>query len=325
MPTVVLVIVVVMAASSLVAVPLAIIPQLSKAATIARSTLSPRVLAVNGEVVTRSDLDKLMEQRVGPQIKSELVQQMLIDQEAKRLNVVPADKEIEDAFQQSREVDWKIARELTVKPWMADDYKRNIRLAVEKNRILTHDVPVSDEMRRDEYERMPMRYDTPNKAHVQFALVLNDVHLRDVKQLMEKGVNPELIMSELKGAVVFIGYDDRVTLAQALGDPNQNRDVFNMKPGDVKDFMPGEFAKLGAERLVVRLIDKAPGKKADLSDPKTKESLTLAVALQRAKPWQEYLSTLWANTKFECEDSNDKRYVELSLFPERSRAAVGER
>jgi hypothetical protein len=282
------------------------------------------IMSVNGEPVSKRDLDNYLEQRVGPQVKAELVQQMLIDQEAKRLNVVPTDKEIEDAFVDMREVNWQMAREVAVKPWLADDYKKNIRLGLERSRILAHDVQVTDDMRRDEYDRSPMRYDTPNKAHTQFALVMNEQHLQDIKQLMEKGINPQVIMSDLKGSVVFIGYDNKVTLSQVLGDPNQNKDVFNMKPGDVRDFMPGEFARLGAKRLVVRLIDKVPGKKADLSDPKTKETLTLAVALQRSKPWQEYLASLWANTKFDCEDANDKRYVELNLFPERARASASE-
>jgi hypothetical protein len=314
--TILAVIVAVSAASARLAVSVAALSVLSGAAAIAQDTPPPTVVSVNGEVVSRRDLDRLLEQRGGPEVLASVIQGMLIDQEAKRLNVVPSEKEIEDACEEAREVNWQLARELDVKPWLADDHKTKIRLGIEKSRILAHEIGVTDEMRREEYMRNPSRYDTPNRARAQFALVLNEQHLQDVKQLMEKGINPQVIMANLKGAVIFIGYDSRLTVMQPLGDTNQNRNVFEMKSGEVRAFPPGEFARLGAKGLVVRLIDKAPGKKADLSDPKTKESLTLAVALQRAKPWKEYLSVLFANAKMEWTDPELRRNVELVLFPE---------
>jgi hypothetical protein len=283
------------------------------------------IMSVNGEGVSKRDLDNYLELRVGPQVKAELVQQMLIDQEAKKLNVMPSDKELQDLFTDARDGNWQIAREIQQKPWLADDVKKKIRLQVEQNRLLTHDVPVTDEMRKDEYDRAPARYDTPTKAHTQCALILDPSITRDVVELLQRPVNPQVIMSQEKEKVVFIGYDNRLTVMQPLGDTKANSAVMSMEPGQVKALPPGEFARLGAKAVVVRMIDKTPGKKADLNDPKTKEALTLAVASQRSKPWQEYLASLWANTKFECEDANDRRIVEFSLFPERARATAPEK
>ena len=61
------------------------------------------------------------------------------------------------------------------------------------------------------------------------------------------------------------------------------------------------------------MIKVEPGKKADLNDPKTKERLTQAVAMKRAKNPQEYMQTLWSNAEFRSEDPRDKESIQKML------------
>ena len=123
-------------------------------------------------------------------------------------------------------------------------------------------------------------------------------------------------MQNFRGAVVFIGNENTFTFTQAYGT-TQNKAIFDMKPNQVLQVPPGEFAKMGAKAIFVRLTKIEPGKKADLKDKKTKERIQLQVAAQRAKPWQEHLSKLWSSSKIDTENPQDKKYIETIFFPDR--------
>jgi hypothetical protein len=281
------------------------------------------ILTVNGQSLTKKDIDDYLEQQAGPNVKAVLVQRILIEQEAKRLGVWPSDADVEEAYVALREANWQVARQIMNNPWQANETKANIRYNLAQQRILTKDVPVTEEEIKEEYNTNAARYDTPNKARVNLALVLNEGQFSDIKQLMQKKnppVSPSVIMQNYRGGVVFLGYDNIYTFGQALNNPKDNAIIFGMKPGDVKDFPPQEFGRMGAKRIIVRMDKIEPGKKANMNDPKIKDRIRMAVAARRAKPWSEYLSGLWANVKFESENPDDKKNVEMLLFPERARA-----
>ena len=134
-----------------------------------------------------------------------------------------------------------------------------------------------------------------------------------------KDVSPSVIMDTYRKGVVFIGNNYILTLVQHAG-MNENAPIFNMKPNEVKE-LPAEqsLAAQGAKKMIVKLKDIIPGKKADLNDKKTHDLIRMAVAAKRALPVQQVLGDLWANCKFESEDANDKRNIEMQMFPEHIR------
>lgn len=276
------------------------------------------IFSVNGEGVSKRDFTNWLEMRNGQQLKADLVQQMIIEQAARKQGVYPSDKEVEEEYENQRDTSYAIARQVEQKPWLVDEYKRNIRLTFARVRLLTKGIPVTPEQIAAEYNSHPAAFDTPSKAHVQFAAVLDASQSEQIKALMAKKVEPTVIQTSLKGSVVFLGYNYKLEMVQRPG----NEPVFSMQKDEVKVVpAPPDLARQGVKAIVLRMLDTEPGKKADLNDPKTKERITWQVAMRQAKPWQEYLATLWADTNFWSDNPDDKRVVEAFFFPDKARSA----
>lgn len=284
---------------------------------------SRAIFSVNGEGVSRRDIDSQLEQQAGPNVKALFVERLLVNQAAKKEGVAPTDAEVEDEFNRRREENWQFARQVEGYPWLAGEAKKQIRQEYAKIRLLAKKVPVTEEEIQEAYRQEPSKYDTPNKAKANLAVVLNASLIGDIKQLLEKkepAVSPTVIMQQYRTGVAFLGYNNEFTFLQPLGNAKVNAEIFKMKKGQVKQFPAGEFARQGAKAILVRMVEVIPGKKADLNDPKTKEKLKMQVASRRWQPWQEYLSDLWANAAFTSEDPNDKKNIEMVLFPAAARA-----
>ncbi len=288
------------------------------------------LFTINGDGLTKKDMDDYLEQQAGPKVKAVMAQRILVDQEAKKQGVTPSEKDIDEEFEKQKELNWQFAQSINSNPWLAGEARKQIGMELAVRKIRTKGVAVSDDEIKEEYNSNAALYDTPNKARTELAIILDASHVDDVRQLLEKPVSPAVIMQQFparltaegQSGVYFIGNDNKVTFTQPFGNASANAGIFGLKPNAVKVLPPQEFARQGAKALVVRMLEIVPGKKADLNDPKIKEKITTAIALRRSKPWQEYLSTLWANTKFESEDPADKRLVENLLFPERARAGT---
>ncbi len=280
------------------------------------------IMTVNGQSVTKRNMDDYLEQQFGPTYKAMIVQRMLIDQEAQKQGVSPSDTEVDEEFNNKRELDWQFANRIALSPMVAAESKNEIRQQLEQQRLLAKDITVTDEEIKDEYNTHPALYDTPAKATSLVAAVLNDAHTEEIRQMMARNdppVNPAAVMQQFPREVVFIGDSNRFTFVQPYGS-DMNRDIFTMEPNEVKVILPGDLAQQGARRLIVRLQSIQSGRKADLNDPKTLTKIKLNVALRRSKPLAELLAQLWASCKFVSEDPSDKALIERLFFPDRPRA-----
>ena len=281
------------------------------------------IFTLNHESVTRADMDDYLEKQFGPTYKAMMAQRMLIDQEARRKGVAPSETEINDEFALKKELDWQFASRIATSPWLADESIQEIKQQLEQQKLLAQDISVTEEEVREEYNAHPALYDSPAKAHTEVAAVLNEIHLEDIRKLMDRNdppINPRTIMQMYPREVIFIGDDEKFTFVQAY-NTEMNKDVFMMAPREVKVMLPGDLGKQGARRLVVKMLDIAPGKKANLNDTKTLNRIKMNVALRRTRPASEMLSALWANSQFDSADQGDRAQIEHLFFPEQARTA----
>ena len=281
------------------------------------------IFTLNHESVTRADMDDYLEKQFGPTYKAMMAQRMLIDQEARRKGVAPSETEINDEFALKKELDWQFASRIATSPWLADESIQEIKQQLEQQKLLAQDISVTEEEVREEYNAHPALYDSPAKAHTEVAAVLNEIHLEDIRKLMDRNdppINPRTIMQMYPREVIFIGDDEKFTFVQAY-NTEMNKDVFTMAPREVKVMLPGDLGKQGARQLVVKMLDIAPGKKANLNDTKTLNRIKMNVALRRTRPASEMLSALWANSQFDSADQGDRAQIEHLFFPEQARTA----
>lgn len=280
------------------------------------------IMTINKQPFTERDLTTFLKAQGGFSVKAVVAERMLVEQEAKKQNLLPTDKEVDDEYNAQKEANWQFARKMENEPWMVTEVKMRLRQQMAKNRLIAKDVALTDEDIKSEYNSRPNLYDTPNKAKATLAVIMDPTIAPQVKQMLEKEppVSPTVIIQEFSSRkVAFLGEDNVFTFIQPFGT-NLNKEIFGMKPNEVKQLPPTpDLARMGARSLIIRVKEFLPGKKADLNDPRTKEKIKSVLAQQRGKPWQEILSGLWANADFWSEDPSDKKIVEMQLFPDRAR------
>lgn len=283
------------------------------------------IMTINGVAISQKEVDDYLYNASGPIVKEIIAKRVLIDQAAKKENVVPTRAEIDEVYNNQKEASWQFARKMSVNPWNETDAKNTIRQSLEMNRLRAIGIKVTDDEIKADYDAQPGAYDAPNKARCYLALVLNSAKLDGIKQLMDQNIDPNVIMRNNPSDVQFLGDNNKYTYMQRFGSTDYN-DVFTMKPGEVKVVTPDDAMKQqGVQAMIVRLIDIVPGHKADINDAKTKAKISLNVAAKRMKPEQEYLSDLWRNKEMKCENPDDERYIEMMLFPDHARAASSTR
>ena len=283
------------------------------------------IFSVNGQGVTRKDYDEYLELVGGFNTKRQMVERMVVEQEAQKRNLAPTPKDVDDAFDQLLEMRADVAQQATYAPHLVEEMKKNLRYDLERNRIMANDVPITDDEIKTEYDANPSKYDAPDKARLEFALILDDSVTKEIETLMGKDpeVDPSTIEQQYLKRVHFLGNKGVYTAVRPFGqtaiDPSG---VFAMKEKTVKVIPPGDYVRYGAKQVVVRKNGFEPGHKTGPSDPKTKERIREELAKSRAKPWPETLNEIWKRTDFYSETPDDKRVLESLMFPDQDKTVT---
>jgi hypothetical protein len=288
------------------------------------------ILTVNGQSITKKDMYDYLEQNFSPQYKAMQVQRMLISQAAQAKNLAAKDSEVEENYNEQKELNWQFAQRVNSNPWIADESKNEVKMGIESNRLMVDRIdakaPITPEEIMEEYTRNNTQYDTPNKARVELAVILNEKHSSEIKQLMEKGtsekkdlVSPQVIKQNYPTEVFFLGDNNHFTVTQRFGT-TENAAIFTMKPNEVKIFPPSVVpANFGAKAVIIRMEKIEPGHKNDPNkDPKTLERVKTVLASRRGN-FQTVLQELWDKASIVSEEPGDKNNIERVLFPDRYR------
>ena len=277
--------------------------------------------SINGQRITKKDMDDYLERQYGAAYKATMAQRALLDQEARKQNAMPDAAEVDAEFRLKKELDWQFASRIAANPSAADEAREEIRIQLEQQRLLAKNVAVTAEEVQQEYAEHAALYDVPRKAHARVAALLDETHAEEIRQLMaqnDPAIAPQAIVQKFPREVVFLGDGDIFTFVQAFGT-SMNSAIFNMKPQAVQIMEAGDIAQQGAKKLVVKLLDIVPGKKADLNDPKTLFRIKVTVALRRTSA-NELIGSLWDKAKFESKDPTEKVQIERLLLPDRFHA-----
>jgi hypothetical protein len=287
------------------------------------------ILTVNGVGLSKYDLDTYLETIYGVDYKAIFTRRTLIHDAATKAALSPSDDEVNQKFQEAKQVNWQYASTMNNNPWLADEGRKSLRENMELQRLQVKGVPYTEDDLRDEYKLQPAVYDTPSRAEAEVALLKNSHNAEIIKLIGDDPpVKPSAIMSNFRGEVRFLGDNNVYTFVQHFGTPEQGL-VFGMKPGEVKQIpAPAEVKSAGFTTMVVRLNKIIPGHKAEWIDPKlpptdqrekdykaTQEALRMSVALKGANSAQELLRSLMQNATFDVEDPVDLENIKLKLLP----------
>src|SRR5262245_40506221 len=85
------------------------------------------IISINGQGITKKDLDDYLENKAGPQVKRLMVERALVQQEAEKQKVWPTDQEVDEAFNEKKETDPTFAQQMSGNPWAVAETKNDIR------------------------------------------------------------------------------------------------------------------------------------------------------------------------------------------------------
>lgn len=249
-------------------------------------------MQIGDYVVTQKLLHDWLWERHGIETQIEVAKYELVMQAAKRANLSPDPKEVEEYLKDLTEQVPAKAAEFASQPWKKAIARREQEYKIALANLMTRDVQATDADLQDFFQRNPGRWDLPDKLHLRVIECADRATADKAVTLMQQQISDmTLIQQQLdpKGQVARIaGVDGTMVVAKPTGKPAQSamiNQMAAMKPNEVRVF-PGQ-----SRFLVVKMVKIEPGKQVNLEEVKAKVARDFK--LTRATPMQEVLRKLW--------------------------------
>ena len=282
----------------------------------------PDVLArVNGEAVTKVDLDRLIKnmelsanQPIPAERRDEILRQALdqlvtytvLSQETRSRQVPVSDADIEGSVKEMRakfptEEDFKKA--LTARGLTLDKLRSDARIDISINKMMDAELarqPLpSDAQVREFFDKNPDKFETARASHILFKV---DEKADDATKKKVLG-QAQAVLKEVKGGADFAALAKKHSAdgsAQQGGDlgmfprgqmvPAFDQAVFSMMPGQISDIVTTQFG-----HHIIKVTDRKPVPFEQVS-ARIKEFLTEQQKQQRA---QTFIDSLKQKAKIE--------------------------
>ncbi len=282
----------------------------------------PEVLArVNGEAVTKVDLDRLIKnmelsanQPVPAERRDEILRQALdqlvtytvLSQETRTRNVTVSDADIEGSLKEMRakfpnEEEFKKA--LAARGMTVEKLRSDARVDMSINKMMDAELaskPLPTDIQvREFYDKNPDKFETARASHILFRVDEKADDAAKKKALAEA----QAVLKQVKGGADFAGLAKKHSAdgsAQQGGDlgvfnkgqmvPEFDRAVFSMLPGQISDIVTTQFG-----HHIIKVTDRA-AVPFDTVSPKIKEFLTEQQKRERA---QAFIDSLKQKAKIE--------------------------
>jgi peptidyl-prolyl cis-trans isomerase SurA len=284
-----------------------------------KSQPAPDVWAVvNGQEIKRDDVDKYYRTRVNPEgqepsqeealslklnVLDELINNEILLERAKKLNLEASDGEVEDKFTELKSpyTEDEFQRQLKDRGVSVDDLKRDLRrqLSITKllNREVVAKITISDQDVTDAYNANKAQFNVVEPRYRISEIVVTPRKEPQIRNLKNddatNGVEAErkvkMLEDKLNSGADFaqlamdysedmnssamggdLGYVPESALNQA--DPALKRIVLGMKPGQVSPPMPTQ-GKDGSRIVILKLISRESPGQRNISDPQVQQTI----------------------------------------------------
>jgi peptidyl-prolyl cis-trans isomerase SurA len=280
---------------------------------------SPDVWAVvNGQEIKREDVDKYYRTRVNPEgqepsqeealslklnVLDELINNEILLERAKKLNLEASDGEVEDKFTELKSpyTEDEFQRQLKDRGVTVDDLKRDLRRqqSIQKllNREVVAKISITDQDVTDAYNTNKAQFNvaepryriseivvTPRKEP-QIRNLKNDDATNEVEAERKVKMLEDKLNSGADFAQLAMDYSEDMN-SSAMGgdlgyvpesalnqsDPTLKRVVMGMKPGQVSPPLPIQ-SKEGGRIVILKLISRESPGQRNISDPQVQQTI----------------------------------------------------
>jgi len=284
-----------------------------------KSQPAPDVWAVvNGQEIKREDVDKYYRTRVNPEgqepsqeealtlklnVLDELINNEILLERAKKLNLEASDGEVEDKFTEMKSpyTEDEFQRQLKDRKVTVDDLKRDLRrqLSITKllNREVVAKISITDQDVTDTYNSNKAQFNVVEPRYRISEIVVTPRKEQQIRNLKNDDATNEveaerkikMLQDKLSSGADFaqlamdysedmnssamggdLGYVPESALNQA--DPALKRIVLGMKPGQVSTPMPTQ-GKDGTRIVILKLISRESPGQRNISDPQVQQTI----------------------------------------------------
>jgi peptidyl-prolyl cis-trans isomerase SurA len=284
-----------------------------------KSQPSPDVWAVvNGQEIKREDVDKYYRTRVNPEgqepsqeealslklnVLDELINNEILLERAKKLNLEASDGEVEDKFTELKSpyTEDEFQRQLKDRGVTVDDLKRDLRRqqSIQKllNREVVAKITITDQDVTDAYNANKAQFNVAEPRYRISEIVVTprkEPQIRNLKNddatnQVEAERKVKMLGDKLNSGADFaqlamdysedmnssamggdLGYVPESALNQS--DPTLKRIVMGMKPGQVSPPLPIQ-SKEGPRIVILKLISRESPGQRNISDPQVQQTI----------------------------------------------------
>lgn len=235
----------------------------------------------------------------------ELVNEALLEDRAKELDLITSDQEIEDQIKKLKEQnnvtsDEEFIKALATTGLTIDRLRDQLRKSLTVQRVVGREVnskvDLSDDALRIIYEREKDTWKIPEKAHLAEILIANgdsassraaaERKAREASELLKKGTKFEAVAAQYSDGATKSRGGDLGIVAKGELNPEIDRAVFSLASGGVTDPISSKFGW-----HIVKLVDKVPATYKAFSEVKA-DLLKREQETQFQKKLAEYLEKL---------------------------------
>jgi len=254
---------------------------------IAYSQVSGSVAKVNGESISKKELDAYMLQQGGQQALEGMITEKIIEQEAKKQNIQVSDADVEKAVNETKasfvsEEEFQLA--LDSNGVTLDSLKRNIFLDLTVKALLEAQSPITDEQIAQYFESNKDGLGTPEQVKASHILVATEELANEVKGKLTAGEDFTALAAQYstdestKGQGGELGFFGRGQMVKEFEDA-----AFSLPVNQVSDPVKTDYGY-----HIIKVEEKQEAKAASLEESKDQ----IKEALLEQKMSQEFDSWL---------------------------------
>ena len=250
-------------------------------------TNATAVAIVNGQRITRRAFVNRLEQVTGEQVLSDLINEQLIGQAAKKAKVTVTSAEVEAEMEKLREqIGPSFDSVLAQYGMTVEDLRKNMELNLLVFKVSTKDVTVSEDALMSFFEEHKSDYDQPEMVKASHILVETEEKAKEIKKKLAEGADfAELARSESTDPMSAAEGGDLGFFARGRMVAEFEKAAFAMSPGQTSAPVKSEYGY-----HIIRVTDRKDAHEATFDD--VKDDIERTIKGNQAKSAQALASEL---------------------------------
>jgi foldase protein PrsA len=267
-------------------------------------TRATAVAIVNGQRITRREFVTRLEQVTGEQVLSDLINEQLIGQAAKKAKVTVTSAEVEAEMEKLREqIGPSFDSVLAQYGMTVEDLRKNMELNLLVYKVSTKDITVSEDALKAHFEENKSDYDQPEMVKASHILVDTEEKAKEIQKKLAEGADfAELARSESTDPMSAAEGGDLGFFARGRMVPEFEKVAFSMSPGQTSGPVKSEYGY-----HIIRVTDRKDAHEATFEE--VKDDIERTIKGSQAKSAQALASELRLEADVTITDS---KYTDLS-------------